>query len=106
VLKGDYVVGWARRASDGVVGRARLDAETGIKHVMTDLAALPPRPAAEAERVIAGVIDLLKARGSVVVSYADVAKIEAAERARATAAGVEEDKFRSNREMLEAIRDA
>jgi len=27
------VVGWARRASDGVVGRARLDAETGIKHV-------------------------------------------------------------------------
>ena len=33
-----FVVGWARRASDGVVGRARLDAETGIKHVAGYLA--------------------------------------------------------------------
>jgi len=106
VLKGVYVVGWARRASDGVVGRARLDAETGIKQVVADLAALPPRPAAEADRVIAGVIDMLKARGAVVVPYADVVRIEDAERARASAAGVEEDKFPSNREMLEAIRRA
>jgi ferredoxin--NADP+ reductase len=105
-LTGVYVVGWARRASDGVVGRARLDAETGIKQVVADLAALPPRPAAEAERVIAGVIDMLKARGAVVVPYADVVKIEAAERARAVAAGVEEDKFRSNREMLDVLRGA
>jgi ferredoxin/flavodoxin---NADP+ reductase len=106
VVRGVYVVGWARRASDGVVGRARLDAETGIKQVVADLAALPPRPAAEAERVIAGVIDMLKARGAEVVPYADVLKVEAAERARATAAGVEEDKFRSNRAMLDAIRGA
>ena len=28
-MPGVFVVGWARRASDGVVGRARLDAETG-----------------------------------------------------------------------------
>jgi ferredoxin/flavodoxin---NADP+ reductase len=105
-LTGVYVVGWARRASDGVVGRARLDAETGIKQVVADLAALPPRPAAEAERVIAGVIDMLKARGAVVVPYADVVKIEAAERARAVGAGVEEDKFRSNREMLDVLRGA
>ena len=102
-LDGVYVVGWARRASDGVVGRARLDAETGIKQVVADLAARPPRPAAEAERVIAGVIDTLKARGAVVVPYADVMTIEAAERARAAAAGVEEDKFRSNREMLDVL---
>ena len=38
-LPGVFVVGWARRASDGVVGRARLDAETGIKHVVAYLAA-------------------------------------------------------------------
>ena len=36
-----FVVGWARRASDGVVGRARLDAETGAKHVLSRLAARP-----------------------------------------------------------------
>jgi hypothetical protein len=41
-----------------------------------------------------------------VVPYADVVKIEAAERARAVAAGVEEDKFRSNREMLDVLRGA
>ena len=105
-LDGVYVVGWARRASDGVVGRARLDAETGVKQVLAEVAARPPRPAAEAERVIAGVADTLKARGASVITYADVAKIEAAERARAAEAGVEELKFETNREMLEVVRGA
>jgi ferredoxin/flavodoxin---NADP+ reductase len=104
VLDGVYVVGWARRASDGVVGRARLDAETGVKQVLAEVTARPPRPAAEAERVLAGVVDTLKARGATVVTYPDVTKIEAAERARAARAGVEEDKFASNREMLEVLR--
>lgn len=103
-LEGVYVVGWARRASDGVVGRARLDAETGVKQILAAVAERPPRPAAEAERVIAGVADLLKTRGAAVVPYADVVKIEAAERARAEAAGVEEMKFATNREMLDVVR--
>ena len=99
-----YVVGWARRASDGVVGRARLDAETGIKHVVARLATKPPRPGAEAERVVASVTDMLKARGVPAVPYADVARIEAVERDRARTLGVEEFKFASNREMLDVLR--
>ena len=99
-----YVVGWARRASDGVVGRARLDAETGIKHVVARLATKPPRPGAEAERVVASVTDMLKARGVAAVPYADVARIEAVERDRAKTLGVEEFKFASNREMLDVLR--
>jgi ferredoxin/flavodoxin---NADP+ reductase len=103
-LESVYVVGWARRASDGVVGRARLDAETGVKQILAEVAARPPRPLAEADRVIGGVADLLKTRGAPVVPYADVVKIEAAERARAEAAGVEEMKFATNREMLDVVR--
>ena len=103
-LEDVYVVGWARRASDGVVGRARLDAETGIKHVVARLASKAPRPGAEAERVVATVADTLKARGVPVVPYADVARIEAVERARAKELGLEEFKFASNREMLEVLR--
>ncbi len=99
-----YVVGWARRASDGVVGRARLDAETGIKYVLSRLASNAPRPGAEAERVMAAVVDTLKARGVPAVPYTDVARIEAVERERAKELGVEEFKFASNREMLEVLR--
>ena len=47
-----FVVGWARRASDGVVGRARLDAETGIKHILKILGSRPTRAPAEAERSV------------------------------------------------------
>src|SRR3990172_8079292 len=49
-LAGTFVVGWARRASDGVVGRAKLDAETGIKHVLAWLQDRQKRPAAQAPR--------------------------------------------------------
>ena len=101
---GVFVVGWARRASDGVVGRARLDAETGIKHVAAYLAERPARPRAEADRAIETLRRTLAERGSAVVDYAAVQKLEAAERARATADGVEEFKFVSDREMLELLR--
>jgi ferredoxin--NADP+ reductase len=100
---GAFVVGWARRASDGVVGRARLDAETGIKHVAAYLADRPKRARADAERVVETLRRALAERGSVVVDYAAVQRLEAAEKARAAAEGVEEFKFASDREMLEAI---
>ena len=101
---GIFVVGWARRASDGVVGRARLDAETGIKHVATYLAARPKRPAAAAEQGVEALRRTLVERGATVVDYPAVQRLEAAEKARAAADKVEEFKFRSDREMLDAIR--
>ena len=101
---GLYVVGWARRASDGVVGRARLDAETGIKHLLPYLAARPKRPRAEAERTVEALEEKLAARGVEVVRYADVQRLEAAEKARAAADHVEEFKFASDREMLDVLR--
>jgi len=101
---GVFVVGWARRASDGVVGRARLDAETGIKHVAGYLAARPKRPRAEAEQAVESLRQTLAERGAALVDYAAVQRLEAEEKARAAADKVEEFKFRSDREMLDAIR--
>jgi ferredoxin--NADP+ reductase len=100
---GVFVVGWARRASDGVVGRARLDAETGIKHVAAYLATRPARARGDAERAITALRETLAARGVAVVDYPAVQRLEAAERARAAADRVEEFKFASDREMLDAI---
>ena len=101
---GVYVVGWARKASDGVVGRARLDAETGIRHVAAFLGERPKRPLAEAERVVDGLRRALAERGTAVVDYPAVQRLEAVERARATADHVEEFKFSSDREMLDQLR--
>jgi ferredoxin--NADP+ reductase len=101
---GVFVVGWARRASDGVVGRARLDAETGIKHVLPYLAALPKRPRAEVERTVEALQQALAARGTVAVDYTAVQRLEAAEKARASVEKVEEFKFASDREMLDFLR--
>jgi ferredoxin--NADP+ reductase len=102
---GVFVVGWARRASDGVVGRARLDAETGIKHVASYLEGRPKRTRAEADQAVESLRRTLAERGAVVVDYPAVQRLEAAEKARATADRVEEFKFRSDRDMLDAIRD-
>jgi ferredoxin--NADP+ reductase len=101
---GVFVVGWARRASDGVVGRARLDAETGIRHVVGYLGGRPKRLREEAERAVESLHRTLAERGAVVVDYPAVQRLEAAEKARAAADKVEEFKFGSDREMLEAIR--
>jgi len=103
-LAGIFVVGWARRASDGVVGRAKLDAETGIKHVVNWLQGRPKRPAAEAQRVLDAVSVALEIAGASPVTYADVLLIEAEERARAALARVEELKFKSDDEMLALLR--
>ena len=104
LLPGVFVVGWSRRASDGVVGRARLDAETGIRRVVEYLASKPKRPAGEADGLIAGVMALVRKAGGTPVTYEDVKRIEEEERARAAQAGIEEHKFKSNAEMLDVLR--
>ncbi len=103
-LSGIFVVGWARRASEGVVGRARLDAETGVKHVRQFLESRPRRPAGEADRIVAAVTETLGTRGVTFVTHADVQRLETTEKARAEAEKLEEFKFASDREMLELLK--
>src|SRR5262249_23620393 len=79
---------------------ARLDAETGIKRVLAGLASAPKRSRAEAERVISALLDKLARGRTVFVTYPEVLRIEEAERRRATEAGGEEHKVKSDEEML------
>jgi len=99
-MPGIFVVGWSRRASDGVVGRARLDAETGVKRVLTWLGSRPRRPAGDADALIAEMVESVRKAQGHPVTYDEVRQIEEEERARAAQAGVEELKFKSDAEML------
>ena len=45
LLDGTYVVGWARKASEGLVGVARRDGETGATHILKYLEGAPQKPA-------------------------------------------------------------
>jgi hypothetical protein len=68
--------------------------------VLAGLASTPKRSGAEAERVVRAVLDKLTQGGTTFVTYPEVLRIEEAERRRATEAGVEENKFKSDAEML------
>ena len=93
-----FVGGWARKASDGLVGEARKDGINASKAIWQYLQSMPPtRPNLEA---IA-----MKMRGlnKPVVTKDEVKKLELVEAEEARKLGVEEFKFASNEEMLQAM---
>ena len=83
--------GWPRRLARGQIARR-------------DLSRGPAGAAAAAEQGVEALRRTLVERGATVVDYPAVQRLEAAEKARAAADKVEEFKFRSDREMLDAIR--
>ena len=103
VLEHTYVVGWSRKASDGLVGKAKQDAELGVETVLQDLAAMPPPAAAEVAERRQAIRRLVEERCPYLITKDDVARLEEAERQLAAQAHLEEYKFDSNAAMLEAI---
>jgi len=99
VVDGLYVVGWARRASDGLVGIARHDGEVGAGHVLSYLEKNPGKTLVTAEE-IAG---WLASRGVQAVDKNDMNLLIAAEHREAVTRGVEHFKFSDDRSMLRAI---
>jgi ferredoxin--NADP+ reductase len=103
ILDNVYVIGWSRKASDGLVGKAKQDAETGVAAILRALASVPaPDPATVAQRRQA-VRGLLTERCATLVGKEEVAILEAVERQVAAETGREEFKFDSNEAMLRAI---
>ena len=103
VLERTYVVGWSRKASDGLVGKAKQDAELGIEAVLHDLATVPaPAVTAVAERRQA-IRRMVEERCTYPITQDEVALLEEAERQAAAQTQVEEYKFDSNAAMLAAI---
>ena len=98
-----YVVGWSRKASDGLVGKAKQDAELGIETVLHALAAVPTPEAAKVAERRQAIRRLVEERCTYPITKDEVALLEEAERQRAAQAQVEEYKFDSNTAMLAAI---
>jgi ferredoxin--NADP+ reductase len=98
VLEGMYAVGWARKASDGLVGIARHDAEVGAVHVLEYLKTAPESNFGAAE-----IQSFLKNKGLQVVSKPDLESLARAEEREAQQRGVLWFKFAEDNDMLAAI---
>lgn len=99
VLEGIFVVGWARKASEGLVGKARFDAEHGVDHVLKYLERAERKPTPSGEEILRE----LRGKGLEVVTKEDVARLIQVEAAQAQSLGLPEFKFSTNQEMLRAI---
>ena len=93
-----FVGGWSRKASDGLVGYARKDGTNASKAVWQYLQTLSPIQA-NVEAVVAKVQLLSKP----IVTKEDIKRLEAVEAEEAQKRGLEEFKFDSNEDMLNAM---
>jgi ferredoxin--NADP+ reductase len=98
VLEGMYAVGWARKASDGLVGIARHDAEVGAVHVLKYL-----ETARESNFGAVEMQRFLESKGLQVVSKPDLECLARAEEKEAQKRGIAWFKFADDDAMLAAI---
>ncbi len=101
-----FVVGWARKASDGLVGKARADAVQGCEEILAYLGGEFPRAPEDGEetgRVMAGLREIFDGRDSRVVTYEKVQRLQQLEETEAQRRGVPEFKFVSQDEMLRRL---
>ncbi|HSM85762.1 MAG TPA: hypothetical protein VLT16_06405, partial [Candidatus Limnocylindrales bacterium] len=101
VLEGMYAVGWARKASDGLVGIARHDAEVGATHVLKYLESAADGNAPSAEQIQRQ----LERNGLRVITKADIECLGRAEETIARQRGLSWFKFDKDEAMLNAIEE-
>jgi ferredoxin--NADP+ reductase len=99
VLDGEFVVGWARKASDGLVGKARFDAEQGCDHVLKYLESASKKTTATVQEIVAE----LTRKGIRLVDKGEIKLLARAEEAEAKARHLPAIKFPTNEQMLAAI---
>ena len=97
-VEGVFVGGWSRKASEGLVGYARKDGINAAKAVWQYLQTKPPAHAS-AEAVTAKMKGLSKP----IITKDDIKRLEAVEAEEAKKRGLEEFKFATNEEMLQAM---
>jgi ferredoxin/flavodoxin---NADP+ reductase len=98
VLEGMYAVGWARKASDGLVGIARHDAEVGALHVLKYL-----ETARESSFDVKAVQEFLQRKELQLVTKPDLESLARAEEKQAQKLGALWFKFAEDNAMLAAI---
>lgn len=97
-MSGVYVVGWARKASEGLVGIARHDAEVGAVHVLKYLDCAPSN-----EISVDEIKRQIESKGARVVDKADLELLARAEEQQARQRGLPWFKFSEDEVMLAAI---
>ena len=97
-VEGVFVGGWSRKASEGLVGIARKDGTSAAKAVWGYLQT--KQPANASLEVVAAKI---KGLNKPIVTKEDIKRLEAVEAEEARKRGLEEFKFASNAEMLQAM---
>lgn len=101
-----FVVGWARKASDGLVGKAKQDSEQGCDEILAYLDGkfpVEPDKQAEIDEVVAALRERLDEADVTYVTYDEVQTLEEREREVADERDLEEFKFPSNERMLEVL---
>lgn len=104
VIDGMFCVGWSRKASDGVVGKTRQDAERGVMAVNRYLQRAQPGSPDEISVRLARLHQALQARGVQYVDYPAVQLLERVEQQEAARRGLEFFKLATSHQMLDAIR--
>jgi len=99
VLEGHFVVGWARKASDGLVGKARFDAEQGCDHILKYLESAPKKTTPSPVEILGEI----ERKGLRFINKGAVKLLARAEEAQAKAHNLPAFKFSTNDEMLAAI---
>jgi len=97
-VEGVFVGGWSRKASEGLVGIARKDGTNAARAV---LQYLQGRQAANGG--IQAVTAKMKSLNKPVITKEDIKRLEAIESEETKKRGLEEFKFSSNEEMLQAM---
>ncbi|MBO0723405.1 MAG: FAD-dependent oxidoreductase [Blastocatellia bacterium] len=103
ICDGVFVIGWSRKASDGLVGKAKLDGERGIAVVNRYLEKVAPGSAELLDEKLNNLSQTLQSRGVRYVDYSDVKKLESIEKEESQQRSVEFFKYATDEEMLAAI---
>jgi ferredoxin/flavodoxin---NADP+ reductase len=99
VLENTYVMGWARKPSEGLVEIARHDGESGAAHVLQSLESREERPTAPVDEIKR----TLERQGIQIVSKCDLLSLQAAEERQASLRDLASYKFYDDDAMLSAI---
>jgi ferredoxin--NADP+ reductase len=100
-IRGVFLAGWARQASNGLVGVARKDGENAAKAVLQYLQHQPPLP--DPDDTLNIFSRWLHKNFQQVVSKENLIKLESAEQEEMEAREVEDFKFSTNEDMLRVM---
>jgi ferredoxin--NADP+ reductase len=102
-VEGVFLAGWAREASNGLVGTARKDGENGAKAMLEYLETLSVEPSVRPVKAFERLEAFLGELDKPVVVKRDLFRLEEVESQQAEALGLESFKFSTNGEMFEAM---